>query len=387
MIPGELEGLLEPLERFEAIRARVARLGDRLCDLSYANPYEGVRQDARQALRETLDDERLLDLQYAPFGGQTLARRAAADALRESHDLPFTGADVVLTPGAMSALQLALRVAGEAGREVVIPTPCWLDHPLYARFLGLEPRLVPLPDDGFGLDVEALAAAISKRTCAILVTHPGNPTGRNHGAEVLARLAEEVRAAERRHGCRVTLIADEAHRDFVAPGEYTSAAASFERTVVVYSFGKHHFMQGQRLGYAAVSPNHPEGRAAAAEMVRWTRIAGIATPTALMQRALPRLLALRHDHSQLAPMRRRLLEALAGAGYAFTEPQGTLFVYVRTPPGHQDDFAFVQELANRGVLALPAPVFHHSGHFRLSLTASEDMLDRALPVLEELAPG
>ena len=90
----------------------MARLGDRLCDLSYANPYEGVRQGARQALRETLDDERPLDLQYAPFGGQTLARRAAADALRESHDLPFAGEDVVLTPGAMSALQLALQGGG-----------------------------------------------------------------------------------------------------------------------------------------------------------------------------------------------------------------------------------------------------------------------------------
>ena len=98
------------------------------------------------------------------------------------------------------------------------------------------------------------------------------------------------------------------------------------------------------------------------------------------------LLGLRHDHSQLAPLRGRLLETLAGAGYSLTEPDGTLFVYVRTPPGHEDDFAFVEELARRGVLALPAPVFHHSGHFRLSLTAGEEMLDRALPVLEELGP-
>ena len=386
MIPDDLEALLEPLERFEAIRGRVARLGDRLCDLSYANPYEGARQTARQALKDTLDDERQLDLQYAPFGGQTLARRAAADALRESHGLPFTGADIVLTPGAMSALHLALRVAGGAGREVVIPTPCWLDHPLYARFLGLEPKLVPLPEGRFELDVESLARAISERTCALLLTHPGNPTGRNHNADALSQLGDELHRAEERLGCRVTLIADETHRDFVPPGEYTSAGAFFERTIVVYSFGKYHFMQGQRLGYAAVWPNHPEREAVAAEMVRWTRIAGLATPTALMQRALPRLLALRHDHSRLAPLRQRLLEALGGAGYEFAEPDGTVFVYVRTPPGHDDDFAFVEELARRGVLALPAPVFHHSGYFRLTLTATEDMLARALPVLDELAP-
>jgi aspartate aminotransferase len=269
----------------------------------------------------------------------------------------------------------------------VIPTPCWLDHPLYARALDLGLVLVPLAEDGFELDVGALLGALSEQTCAVLLTNPGNPTGRNHGAEALASLGEELRRAEARLGCRVTLIADEAHRDFVPPGTYNSASAFFERTIVVYSFGKYHFMQGQRLGYAAVSPHHPEREAVAAELVRWTRIAGLATPTALMQRALPRLLALRHDHSQLAPLRERLLRALRGAGYSFTEPDGTLFVYVRTPPGNDDDFAFVEALARKGVLTLPAPVFHHRGHFRLSLTASEDMLARAVPVLEEFAPG
>ena len=69
MIPPDLEELLEPLERFEAIRRKVAKLGDRLCDLSYANPYEGVSDAVRAAIRASLDDERLLDLQYSPFGG------------------------------------------------------------------------------------------------------------------------------------------------------------------------------------------------------------------------------------------------------------------------------------------------------------------------------
>ena len=383
MIPPETQQLLEPLERFEQIRRRVARLGDRLCDLSYANPYEGAVTAARTCLREAIDDERALDLQYAPFGGQTLARRACADALRASHRMPFSAGDLVLTPGAMAALQLALHVAGGPGDEVVVPTPCWLDHPLYARALGLEPRLVEL-EAPFRLDVDAIAAALSPRTCALVLTHPGNPTGRSHSREELDSLGRALREAEERHGCRPTLIADEVHRDFLEHG-YLSAAEAFERTLLVYSFGKYHFMQGQRLGYAAVSPRHPERDEVAAELVRWTRIAGIATPTALMQRALPRLLELRHDHSWLEPLRRRLVEGLTAAGYQVTEPDGTLFLYVRTPEAYEDDFAFTEALARKGVLVLPAPVFHHRGFFRLALTASEDMADRALPVFEEAA--
>jgi aspartate aminotransferase len=377
--------LLEPLERFEAIRRRVARLGGRLCDLSYANPYEGAREQARAALSDTLAEERTLDLQYTPFGGQALARRAAADALRESHGLDFAGQDVVLTPGAMSALQLALRTAGPPGGEVVIPTPCWLDHPLFARAAGHLPRLVPLEEKSLDLDLEALDAALSSRTCAVVISQPSNPSGRTYTPGMLATLADVLRAAEKRTGAQITLISDEAHRDFVSEEGFTSPVTFYDRTTVVYSFGKYHFMQGQRLGYAAVSPRHPDRHQVSEEMVRWTRITGIATPTALMQRALPRLLTLRHDHRWLGPARGRLVEALRTHGYDVLVPDATMFVYARTPHTYRDDFHFVESLARRGVLALPAPVFHHTGHFRLSLTATEDMVTRALPIFEELS--
>ena len=90
-----------------------------------------------------------------------------------------------------------------------------------------------------------------------------------------------------------------------------------------------------------------------------------------MQRALPRLLTLRQDHGWIAGWRKRLVDVLRGQGYVVTEPNATMFVYVRTPPEHHDDFEFVNHLASRRVLVLPAPVFHHSGHFRLSLTGSD----------------
>jgi aspartate aminotransferase len=384
VIPNEVDELLRPLERFESIRRRVVRLGDRLCDLSYANPYGGAQEAARSAIRDALDDERVLDLQYAPFGGQTLARRAVADALRASHDLPFAFSDVILTPGAMSALQLALLATGREGDEVVVPVPCWLDYPLYARANRLRPVPLPLTPGTFDLDVDAVAAACSERTCAVLLSHPANPTGRNYPPAQLAALAEVLRDAEDRLGREITLIADETHRDFTAPGSYHSAARFWTRTLVTYSFGKYHFIQGQRLGYLAVSPHHPARRDLGAELVRWTRVTGMATPTALMQRTIPKLLTLRHDQAWLPRWRQRLVDQLTLDGFAVVAPDATLFVYVRTPPG-RDDFDFVAELASEGVLVLPAPVFHHTGYFRLSLTGSEQMLEAALPVLKRFA--
>jgi aspartate aminotransferase len=384
VIEPELEDLLQPLERFESVRRRAVRLGDRLCDLSYANPYGGALESARAVIRGVLDEERPLDLQYSPFGGQTLARRAVADALRSSHGLPFRFDDVILTPGAMSALHLALRVASRPAGEVIVPVPCWLDHPLYVQAVGLRPVLVPLAPGTFELDVASVADAISPRTCAVVLSHPANPTGRNYSAAKLAELAGAIEEAEARFGTEITLIADETHRDFTDPGQYHSAAGTSERTLIVYSFGKYHFMQGQRLGYVATSPRHPARSTISTELARWTRITGIATPTALMQRAVPKLLALRHDQAWLLRWRQRIVEQLTADGFNVVNPDATLFIYVQTPTGG-DDFDFIAELAFAGVLALPAPVFHHTGYFRLSLTGAEHMLESALPILKKFA--
>jgi aspartate aminotransferase len=385
VISPELQGLLEPLERFESTRRKVARLGDRLADLSYANPYGGIQEQAKAVLRETLDTDRLLDLQYSPFGGKTQIRRMVADSLRDTHALPFVFSDVVLTPGAMAGLQLALRSAAPPGNEVVIPVPCWLDYPLYVRSLGFVPVMVPLTPETFELDLAAINEAISENTCAILLSQPANPTGLSYGPIALSRLAEVIDQAEKRLGCRVTLIADETHRDFVPEGEFHSPSTWWDRTILVYSFGKYHFMQGQRLGYVAVSSRHPDRRRMAEELVLWTRITGVATPTSLMQLAVPRLLSLRYDQAWLVEWRKRFIEQLSAAGYGLAPPDSTMFIYVQNPASYDDDFAFVEELAAAGLLVLPAPVFHHRGYFRLSLTGSEKMLEQALSVLESFA--
>ncbi len=377
MIPSVLERLLQPLEEFEEIRRRAARLGDRLCDLSYANPYEGVEQSTREAMRRALDRERLLDLQYSPFGGQTLVRRAVADDLATRQGQPYQFRDVILTPGAMAALHLALRATGTHGDEVVIPVPCWLDYPLYTHYLGLCPVLVPLSGSTFDLDLSAIADAITARTRAVLLSNPANPTGRSYSREALAGLASVLRQAERELGRTITLIADETHRDFTEPGAHQAGANLWPATITVYSFGKYHFIQGQRIGYLAVAPSHPQRDRLADEIVRWTRVMGFCTPTAHMQAVVFELLGMQHDLSRVAEQRRWLAEELSHTGYLVTPADATLFLYVATPDG-QEDMEFIRRLARNGVLALPAPVFHHRGHFRLALTGSGRMLEGSI---------
>jgi len=243
---------------------------------------------------------------------------------------------------------------------------------------------VPMAEPDFRLDADRLAAAVTPRTRAVLLSHPANPTGRCYDSEQLAGLAGVVRQAEQRLGRSITVIADEVHRDFVPGDAYRSIAEMHDATLIVYSFGKYHFMQGQRTGYLAVSPRHPACGALAADAVRWSRTLGFCTPTALMQAAIPALLHLRHDLSNIIRWRERMTTELRDAGYRVAPADATLFLYIATPEGW-DDFDFIRALAAARVLALPAPVFHHRGYFRLSLTGAARMLEGGLAALHRLA--
>jgi aspartate aminotransferase len=122
-------------ERATALRSH----GKSLADLAYANAYDGPHPEAVAVIRKALDATGSLDFQYTPYGGGTIARRLVAESLRVSHGAAFRYRDVILTPGAMAALNIVFRALKRPNErdEVVVVTPCWLDYPVYLSNLGL----------------------------------------------------------------------------------------------------------------------------------------------------------------------------------------------------------------------------------------------------------
>jgi aspartate aminotransferase len=372
----ELDRLLALQERFDRLRRDTAlRSGRALCDLAYANPYDGPDPAVVAALRDALDSDRALDLQYTPYGGATVTRRLVAQGLSDQYGHRFHFRDVILTPGAMAALNILFRaVRAERGGEVVVITPCWMDYPLYLVELGLRPVLVPVAPHTLRLDLERLRAALGPATRAVVLSQPANPTGVIYSREELGALAALLGELDP----PPLWISDECHREVRGEGvPLTSPMELYDETCVVYSFGKSLLIQGQRIGYIAVSPRISGGRAVSELLERTCRMMGFCTPTALMQLAVRRLLGRRPPGSVAIERRReRAVAALRAAGYELVPPEATFFVYPRSPD--PDDVAFATRLAERGVLVLPSALFHHPGYFRLSLTASDAMLEGAL---------
>jgi len=110
-------------------------------------------------------------------------------------------------------------------------------------------------------------------------------------------------------------------------------------------------------------------------------LSGWAFPNALLQHALAELDPLSIDIAHLQQKRDRLVPALREMGYETSNPEGTFYVLVRSPIA--DDEAFVRMLAGYGIFCVPGSIMDIPGYFRLSLTANDDMIERALPRFAE----
>lgn len=381
-LSAEIQQYLVDQERFEELRQQTnLRAGRNLCDLSYANSYDGPAPEVLKVIRDCLGSGRTLDMQYTPYGGSTTTRRLIARQLSSTHGERFNWRDIVLTPGAMAALNVLFRAVRQEAEpnEVVVIAPCWLDYPLYLANLGMTPVMVPMAEDLINLDLERIKSALGPYTRAVIISQPSNPTGTLYSREQLQQLGSILEASE----SQPLLISDECHRDIVfQPHTFSSPLEFYHLTCVVYSFGKSLLMQGQRIGYAAVSPKINNHKAVAGQLERLCRTMGFCTPTALMQLAVRNLINTKPDLSRIVARRTRLLDALEGNGYQVIPSQATFFLYVRSPD--EDDFAFIEALAENFVLVLPSSVFHHRGYFRVSFTASDEMLEMALPVFQRL---
>jgi aspartate aminotransferase len=306
------------------------------------------------------------------------SQRAVARSLTARTGLDWDPADVSMTNGGWAALTVTFRAILEPDDEVIFLSPPWFFYELLIIAADGVPVRVPLAAPEFDIDMSALEAAITPRTRAVLLNTPHNPTGRVYPETALQDLAAMLRTASARIGRRVFLVSDEPYNRLVFDGRhFHSPAEVYPNTITTYSYGKTLLAPGMRIGYVALPPTMAD-REEIREAVFVSQLAsGFSFPNALLQHAIDDLERLSIDVGALERRRDRVVGGLRAAGYETTNPEGTFYVMARAPI--DDDVAFAARLADHGVLVLPGSVVEVPGWFRISLTASDEMVDRGLP--------
>jgi aspartate aminotransferase len=148
----------------------------------------------------------------------------------------------------------------------------------------------------------------------------------------------------------------------------------------MYTYSKVLLTPGQRLGYIALPPEMPDREGMRSIILGFQMLSGWVFPDALLQHALGDLERISIDLEHLQRKRDRLVAALRGMGYEANLPEGTFYILVRSPLA--DDYSFAEILAEFGILCMPGSALELPGFFRLSITANDEMIDRALPGFE-----
>ena len=350
------------------------------CDFLAGNPEVAALPGYVDILKTWIEPR---NRRWFAYGlGDPNASAAAAEALSDELGITFDPRDIHLTRGAHGALALAMRLVVDRDEEVVFVSPPWFFYEALILGAGAEPVRVRADEDTWDLDVDAIEAALTERTRMVLINTPNNPTWRIYPATTLERLADVLRSHSTRSGRDVYLLCDEAYSKVLFDGNRMITPAHwYERSLLVHTYSKSALAPGQRLGFLAVPPT-VEGRE---EFRLGSLVAGVATanmhPDAVMQYALADIEAsILLDMGRLQRRRDRVLEALRAFGYRVHTPEATFYLLVRSPM--PDDLAFARRMAEDKVLVLPGAGFEMPGYFRISLTGTEAMFDRALPVLE-----
>lgn len=347
-----------------------------ICDFVFGNPHDMPLPDVVSTLERNVSPENSLWFGYKTNEPESC--RLVARTLREQRGMPFAEEDIFMTNGAFAALSVAIGALTDPGDEVIFISPPWFFYEAMIVAHDTVPVRVKIDIETYDLDIDAIAAAISERTRAIIINSPNNPTGKIYPAETLEQLAAALNEASERNGRPIYLLSDEAYSRIIFDGrDFPSPTAFYPNSLLLYTYGKTLLTPGQRMGYIALPPTMPAREPLRAALLAAQLVTGFAFPNALLQHALSELEPLSIDITGLERKRDWLVEELRGMGYELQVPEGTFYLLVRSPLA--DDLAFAEILAEHKVFCLPGTVTELPGTFRLSLTANNDMIERALP--------
>ena len=181
---------------------------------------------------------------------------------------------------------------------------------------------------------------------------------------------------------RSTLLSDEPYNRIVFDGRtFHSPAEVYPHTIVTYSYGKTLLAPGMRIGYIAVPPTMPGREDAARAQFLLAQIAtGYSFPNALLQHAIEDLERLSIDIPRLERRRDRMVGALPGWATSRRRPEGTFYIMASAPI--DDDVGLRGPAGRRELVVLPGTVVEVPGWFRVSLTASDAMVEASLAGFE-----
>ena len=363
---------------------RKAQIGaDRVFDYSLGNPSVPAPAAVRASIERSLQLPSDQLHGYTPAPGLPEVRTAVAESLNRRFGTSYGMGDVFMTVGAAASVSMTIHALTNPGEEVIVIAPYFPEYVVWIEKAGATCVEVLADQGTFQVDAQAVAAAITPRTAAVIIDSPNNPTGAVYTRETLDALAAVLSAANADRDEPIYLISDEPYREIVYGVEVPWVPSIYENTVVCYSYSKSLSLPGERVGWVLVPNICPNASRVMPAIAGAARTLGFVCAPALFQRVVADCVDEPSDVAAYARNREVLTQALSSYGYTYVEPDGAFYLWVKAL--EDDAEAFCERAKRYELLPVPSNSFGVPGWFRLGYCIDYDVIVNSLPAWKQLA--
>lgn len=354
---------------------------DNVYDFSLGNPNVEPPDAFKKELQRLAHKHIPLKHGYAPNAGYADTRQAIASKINNKYGLMLGADHIIMSCGAAGALNVIFKSLLDPKDEVIVFMPYFVEYPFYIDNYGGVVRFVQTKAD-FSPDIKAIEKAINKKTKAVLINSPNNPTGKVYSRKNIQALAALLKKKSKELNRVIYLISDEPYNEIVYDHvEVPSVLHAYTNSIVAYSYSKTLSLPGERVGYIAVNPKIYEGSHLINALILCTRILGFVHAPALMQRIIVTLQDAAVNVKVYKKKRDLLCKGLTRAGYKFAKPQGAFYLFVKSPI--PDDVEFVRILLKKNILVVPGSGFGGSGYFRIAYCVDDATIVNSMKGFQE----
>lgn len=389
MISEKMKSYVENSSAIRAMFEEGKKLADKygaenVYDFSLGNPNVPAPAEVREAVDEILKNEDSLMVHgYMNNAGYEDVRAAIAESLNKRFGTAFGMRNIMMTVGAAGGLNVLMKTLLNPGDEVVTFAPYFGEYRAYVTNYDGVLKVVAPDTDTFQPNLEKFEQVLTRKTRAVIVNTPNNPTGVVYSEKTIKKMAAILCAKQKEFGTDIYLISDEPYRELAYDGvEVPYLTKYYDNTIVGYSFSKSLSLPGERIGYLVMPDELSDAENVIAAASVANRILGYVNAPSLFQRVIAKCLDAKVDVEYYNRNRETLYEGLKKAGLTCIKPEGAFYLFVKSPV--EDEKLFCAKAKEYNLLLVPGSSFACPGYVRLAYCVAYETIVNALPKFEEL---
>jgi aspartate aminotransferase/aminotransferase len=325
---------------------------------------EPVKQEAIKAIKAGNN-------KYSQTAGESELIDKIAGGLKA--EFGWESPKVLVTSGVSGGILLAFLALINPGDEVIVPDPYFVMYKHLVNMLGGKCVFVDCYPD-FRLPVGRISGAVTDKTKLIIINSPCNPTGAVYGTEDIKDIID---IADKKD---IIILSDEIYNIFSYESRPFSAAALYDKAILLRGFGKSYGMTGWRMGYAAAGGQLAD---VIEKMTMIQQYTFVCAPTPFQKAAAA---AMDCDMTAFVNKYRRKRDLIYGGlkdKFDLVKPAGAFYAFVKAPGGKASEF--VEKAIANNVLVIPGNVFSEKDtHFRISYATSDEKIKHGVEILRKL---